>query len=304
MRILLIGSRGFVGNAIFRQMTDQGHQVLTARAPRLASRAESSAELEKEAQDLAAQVQCIFPSNVDVAINASGLISQSASLPKLLGANAVWPRVLQLLSQAKGCTRLVHVSSAAVSGRAPLDENARWAPESNYALSKALGEKLLLPNAREQTVIYRPTSVQCRLRPLTRRIHYLARNRLLPVASPGDDATPQISLSDTTRAVQVLADLHLTPPNICLHPWLGWTTSTFLESLSGVSPPQMPRKTAQAVRQSAYHLALLARPLAHHARRMDLLMFGQSQGSTWLSQHLGQGQSNGGSGYEHVDAWI
>ena len=220
----------------------------------------------------------------DVVINAAGVTGNVQPREILDGANALLPMLLAETSRRAGVRRFIHVSSAAVQGRRTLDDQAWFAPTNPYSSSKALGELLLSRVDQERLHIccYRPTSVQGPNRPVTQRLRELAHSRLAAVAAPGVDPTPQIHVDNVGIACAHLAREATDAPFVVLHPWEGWTTRTFLQSLGDRDPQLVPRPIASAVVKTAKAVAKPTRALDAQVRRLEMLMYGQRQRARWL----------------------
>ncbi|MFW5469305.1 NAD-dependent epimerase/dehydratase family protein [Knoellia sp. CPCC 206435] len=280
MRIALVGASGFVGGAVLREL-QRDHEVIRIGAPRLSTGAATVSSLKREAE----QVTFRFPTRCDVVINAAGMAApSSASSHSLFGANTLLPLVLQRAAIEVGADRMLHISSAAVQGRAVmLDESPSWFPESPYAQSKALAEQALLSSDSHFTTILRPTSVHGHGRAITASLARLARSPMSTVASPGTDPTPQVHVSNVARAVRYMVEAE-DPPRIALQPSEGLTTSGILRLLGGRDPSELPRSTALSTLAVGSHLAKLVDSgrLRAAIRRLEMLWFGQKQDSGWL----------------------
>ena len=281
------GGTGFIGSACVSELNKK-HEVRLIRAPRFQTEARSLVAL-REAIDPhdAEQYAETHLADVDVLVNAAGLATAtSTDLSSLMGANAMLPRFLARAATLAGVTRLVHISSAAVQGRGTLDEGERLRPDNRYALSKALGEALLRDTPAMEVIRYRPTSVQGPQRDVTRTLMRLAESPLASVATPGDDPSPQIPRAQVAHAVGLLADLSRRPPEVVLHPWGGATTRSVLMDLGGKEPRAVNRVAADQAVALAYAASRGMAGLRAHARRLDMMIFGQPQVDGWLSTRL------------------
>ena len=225
---------------------------------------------------------------VDILVNAAGLpTATSTDFAAMLGANAQLPLFLARAAHAAGVKRMVHVSSAAVQGRQRLDETETLRPENPYALSKALGERLLREEDGPEIVRYRPTSVHGPHRQVTRALMRIAESPVAAMAAPGDDPSPQVPVNRVAQAVALLADLAESPGPVVLHPWEGATTRSVLADLGGKEPYALNRKTAEIAVAGAYSAARFSGRLLGQARRLDMLLFGQRQLDGWFGARLG-----------------
>jgi nucleoside-diphosphate-sugar epimerase len=284
--IAVVGS-GFIGTAVAEYLRREGHAVRVVHAPRLVASTAQVADLVRSARATNAAALRDEIAGCETVVNAAGLASATSSDgPLLLGANALLPCVVATIASQVGVSRYIHVSSAAVQGRARiLDETPAVVSSSAYVESKALAEQALAEIDSDSWVILRPTSVHGPGRGVTHRLAALARSPWATTAKPGLAPTPQVHVQQVARAVSVLADPSSRPPRIVLQPSEGFTTSSFLSLLAGGRPPRLvPARLARAMVRSAFVPASL-RPgvMWGHARRLEMLLFGQEQATGWLS---------------------
>lgn len=284
--VVLFGASGFIGKAAAEALSQVGMDVSGVATPRLTWDGGTEAQaMQWVARYLDKTILSNSLSGADVVINAAGLTGTRNAREELTGANALLPLLLAEAARRAGVHRFVHVSSAAVQGRMILDETARTSPTNAYSESKALGERLLasVDQSRLRICCYRPTSVQGPNREVTRKVRELAKSPLAVVATPGNDATPQIHVENVGLACAHFASEPVSPPPIILHPWEGWTTRTFLHSLGGRDPRQIPRQLASVALGTARGLAASLKGLNPHTRRLEMLMIGQEQRPGWLN---------------------
>ena len=282
-RIAVVGASGFVGSAVVDALRSAGHEVVTLKAPRLPSVASGESAREFPAP-LVAELQRAIE-GCDALVNAAG--NPDASLTDeaaLAAANGVLVGVLATAAQqAEGC-RFVHVSSAVVQGRARiLDDAPASGGFSAYARSKVLGEELALELGPPQTVVYRPPSVHAPDRRVTRMIARIARSPLSLVAAPGTQPTPQALIENVASAIAFLATVDQPPPKLVSHPSEDLTTAGLLELLGDREPQRVPTSLA---RLGTWVLTVSGRfvpPLAANARRVEMILFGQAQARSWLT---------------------
>jgi len=286
MRVAIIGASGFIGSAAKDAFEAAGHEVAAVTAPRYTTAASTPRDIATAASglDLTELVQEIR--GCEVVINAAGLpAATSGDQEALFGANSLTPYVAWLASRQTSVQRFIHVSSAAVQGRVSvLDASLSYRRESPYATSKVLAEQVLLRDADQRLVIYRPTSVHGSERGVTQTLQRLAGSRFSLVAAPGTDPTPQVHIRQVASALVTLADLAVSPPVVVVHPWEGFTTSSFMAQLAeGKGPRMLPRWLARFAVALAYVAAkLVRRGMWGHARRLEMLLFGQGQLKGWL----------------------
>lgn len=286
-QVAVIGATGFIGSAVAIHLRAHDHDVVAVRAPRLTVEAGTADALIRSAEDRYEAVADRLM-GCSVVINAAGIaVATSSNGPALWGANTLLPLVLQKAALAAGAQRFVQISSSAVQGRtARLTEDLEFAPDSAYSRSKAAAEQLLMAHPWDGSVILRPTSVHGPGRAITRRIASLARSPFSMVAAPGSRPTPQVHVAQVARAVQVLTDLSLHPPQVVLQPWEGFTTSSFLETLApGRRPRQLPACVVTGALKGGFAASRLGPSrLWANARRAELLLRGQPQVQGWLAR--------------------
>lgn len=291
MRIGLLGATGFVGSAIRRAAEHDGHEVVVVSSPRLTSASRTPTALAEESQTALSEHPLHELDDCEAVINAAGAASPGSELDDdLLGANALLPAlVTRAMARVPG-RRLVHISSAAVHGSAStLDEASPVEPTSPYGTSKLLGETAARLCAAQSVdlVVYRPTSVHGAGRALTRSLAGFSRSRFASVARPGNLPTPQVLVENVASTAIFLADATTSrPPETVLHPWEGVTTGALLQGLSGgAAPRKVPATTARALVGVAKRVGRVRPSVLAHARRLEMLWFGQSQTPGWLDRH-------------------
>ena len=290
--VAVVGASGFVGSAVASYL-NANHEVRRLVAPRLPVPATSLSDLRAAVDEAAVDAYAErYLGGVNLIVNAAGLATAtSTQLPALLGANAVLPLFLAEAAQRAQVGSYVHISSAAVQGRGLLTESEEMRPENPYAVSKALGEVLLRRHSPIATVRYRPTSVHGPTRAITRSLVKVARSPLAAVAAPGDDPSPQMPVERLAQAVALVCAEAGSAPEVVLHPWEGATTETVMSVLGGKDHKRLPRTFARSTVAGAYAAARMRRGLLGHARRLDMLLFGQEQAAGWLATRLGPGPS-------------
>lgn len=280
MRVAVVGASGFVGSAVVAALHhDDDVHVVPVVAPRLRGAGTNNPPARAALDRLQADV-----GDAQVVVNAAGVgDATGGDEAVLLGANAALPGLLAELAAGTGA-RLVHVSSAAVQGRADrLDASMHTEEFSPYSRSKAVGERAVLAHG-QRVVIYRPPGVHAADRRVSRTIARLARSRMASVASPGDAPSPQALAPNVGAAVAYLAVCKQEPPQVVIHPSEGVTTSSLLEDLGGKPPRRVPAPLAYTLVRVATMLGRRSARIAGNARRLELMWFGQRQEESWLTQ--------------------
>ncbi|WP_349826734.1 NAD-dependent epimerase/dehydratase family protein [Brevibacterium litoralis] len=281
--VALFGATGFVGRHVARALERRGAEVRPVPSPQVTTTARDTASLAAEAPSHSGLTARLVEevAGASVVVNAAGLATPTGGADDgLYGANALLPSLLSRVSDEVGA-RFVHVSTAAVQGRARvLDESTTVHPFSPYSASKALGERMVL--AHPGHVVFRPTSVQGAERRVTASLRRIARSRLASVASPGTDPTPQVHVDNVADAIAFTALSEDPPPAIVLQPADGLTTASLLEILGGHRPIRVPRVFARGVVAGLFGAGRIAPRFTGIARRVEMLWFGQDQAPGWL----------------------
>ncbi|MEO5920236.1 MAG: NAD-dependent epimerase/dehydratase family protein, partial [Pseudolysinimonas sp.] len=286
-RWVVAGATGFVGRALIEELRSRGIHVDAVNAPRLTFDPAGSREAADQAISGSAGLEQFARTlqDVDVVVNAAGIADAGArSGASLFGANALLPLWLARAADLAGVDRMIHISSAAVQGRAPvLDESPVWAPFSPYSASKARGEEFLLGSdfATTEVVIVRATSVQGAERPTTIRLRKLARSWVASVARPGDRPTVVSSIDGLTAFVASVGGHPTSTPAIVLQPWEGLTTTDVLVAAGRRRPRMIPALVCRMVIGAGYLAAAVVPGLAGAVRRVELMWLGQAQDAAW-----------------------
>lgn len=289
MTWLVIGSSGFVGSAVVDRLRKSGRRVRTLAAPRLscdprlpAEQICLAAESHAVVSDLIAELR-----GVDCAVLAGGLATPEARwTPTLVGANSLLPGVVAHAAHRAGVRRLVHISSAAVQGRArTLTATAATRPFSAYSRSKALGEtvlSLLTGSSHTELVIVRATSVQGWGRPRTESLRRIARSPFASVAGDGSQPSAVSSIDSLCDLVESLGSWKSDVPSIVLQPWEGLSVAQVLSCAGGKEPLHLPRLLCAALVELGYvGSKILGGRADGHVRRVEMMWFGQRVAAEW-----------------------
>ncbi|MBP3044917.1 NAD-dependent epimerase/dehydratase family protein [Arthrobacter jiangjiafuii] len=287
----VLGSTGFIGNAVCADLAAAGITVRPVPAPRLSSAAADAPALLAEAVELEqvrAGLAAAF-TGVQVVVNAAGLATPGGTdSPALRGANSLLPLVVADAADAAGVQRFVHLSSAAVQGHRPfLDESSRVQPFSAYSRSKALGERALADRAAGSCsiVTIRATSVQGPQRPTTAKLARLAASPLASVAGKGTAPSPVSSVDSLVRFVRAVGLHQGHVPAVVLQPWEQATVAGVLEAAGGRKPLRLPAWLCRSTLWAGYRLSALAGERLHGAlRRVEMMWFGQRQVPGWAEE--------------------
>lgn len=283
-RVVVFGATGFVGTGVARALQDRGVTVLPMATPRLpplrADQADDFLEhFSDDIKDLSLRL-C----ETDCIVNSAG-VAEAASTDEgsLIAANGLVPGYLATAAFMAGVSRFVQVSSAAVQGRTRvLDSSANLTPFSPYSRSKALGA-VLARKAHPGTIEYRPPGVHGVDRRVSQMTARIARSRMSSVARPGSSPTPQALLKNVADAIAFLAVSQTPPPAIVAHPSEGLTTASLLTLLGRRQPLEIPRALAKLLVAMGMACGRVAPAVAVNTRRIEMLWFGQSQATSWLT---------------------
>lgn len=285
MKIAVIGASGFVGRAITHAAETAGHEVVKLSAPRFSCSRRTPNEICLEILDLQTiETEKLSRSltGVQVVVNAAGLATPGSRLTdSLVGGNALLPGVIVAAAISAGAKRVLHVSSAAVHGDATtLDSSETPIPTSPYGQTKLWGETVAKKIGKNniEVVIYRPTSVHGSGRRVTELVTRIAKSPLASVSKPHDAPTPQIFVEDVGNFALELVTQSKVPATAVIHPWAGWTVSSFLERMGdGHRPIVIPRNFALLMLGTAKFFGKFNSGVLANARRLEMLWFGQKQ---------------------------
>lgn len=295
MRIGVAGATGFIGQAITacggaepvsipRIRIDQRHGVFFSDSVAVTLATKWCADNSPEYENLVARFR-----HFDVIINAAGRADPDHRNEwDLLVSNAVLPAVLALAARDGGVRRFLHISSAVVQGRLPLDDRYVYQVLSPYARSKAEGERTLghlRAHGAMEVVIYRPPSVISWKRSTAAVILRIARLPIVPVIREGVPL-PTALLENVATIVLHLASVE-NPAEVYAHPWEGMTTGSLLRAASGDRTPKIVQfPWLDGCAERVFDLLCRVQRIAPSARRAEILIRGQVQKSTLASEAL------------------
>src|SRR5437867_12179910 len=148
MRLVVTGSRGFLGGSIGRFAANSGHEVLgIGRSSQPGNDWPGKyVQADVARTDLSAVIRDFHP---DVVLHAAGPASVRSSLATpvddLQGAAMTWANALESIRRSGLKPLILFPSSAAVYGNAlklPISENLAVAPISPYGFHKVISEFL------------------------------------------------------------------------------------------------------------------------------------------------------------------
>lgn len=292
MNWVVLGASGFVGSALTASLRASGEVVRTSLAPRVTSSNDDADALVFEARthgEVAGLAAALV--GADVVVLAAGSATPDAPWDAaLVGANALLPGIVAVASDIAEVPRMIHLSSAAVQGRAPsLDESARKVPFSPYSRSKALGEQVL-QEMRDgctcELVVVRATSVQGAGRQTTARLQRVASSWLSSVAGPGHQPSPVSSVGGLSTFVQNVGRWPSTVPSVVLQPWEGLSAAEVLRLAGGREPHHLPVPVCRMLVDLGYQASRWVRGrLDGPVRRVEAMWFGQAVGDVWAREH-------------------
>lgn len=285
----VIGASGFIGKSIVRHLNKAGIDVLKISAPRVNFKLELdpvNGILEAivgnpVVKQLASEIK-----DVDVVVNAAGAASPDGTGEETIyGANSLLPAIIAAASIEANVGRLIHLSSAAVQGRSKvIDSSTAVFPFSHYSYSKALGERALLAflesNPEMDISIVRATSVQGTGRPTTEKLQRLAQTPLASVASPGSQPSVVSSVTALCEFIQLIGEYRNTRAVIQVQPWERLNVVEVLSLSGGRKPTMLPRFLCQILINVGYLLGTFLPRITGITRRVEMMWFGQSIGST------------------------
>jgi UDP-glucose 4-epimerase len=220
LRILITGSRGFVGGTIGRLAAQAGHKVLGIGR---SSQPEvywpgSHAQADVSQADLCSLVHEFMP---DVVLHAAGSASVGSSFADPAGdfraALGTWSNVLDAVRRSGRRPLLVFPSSAAVYGnpsQVPVREDARLEPISPYGFHKAACEWI----GREYATCFGLRILVCRLFSVfgARQRRLLAWELYSQIAGParevwldgtGEETRDYLAIEDVASAMLKLTEV-------------------------------------------------------------------------------------------------
>ena len=218
MKILISGSRGFIGNAIGQQAAIEGHEVLGLGRASQATKGWPGAYLQTDVAtaDLSNSILAFEP---EVVIHAAGTASVGGSfttpLEDFRASALTWTNMLEGVRRSGLSPLVVHLGSAAVYGTTadlPISENAAIQPISPYGYHKAVCEFV----AQEYAQCFDLRTVSCRLfsvfGPAQRRLliwelYRAAQNEeTVSLKGTGDESRDYLHVEDVATAIVRLGE--------------------------------------------------------------------------------------------------
>lgn len=140
-RILITGAGGFIGGALARRLTSNGHVVRGLDLPEVIAR---STLADRRGHDLTRAVPPAALAGVELVIHGAALAGVQPSWKRpaaYWAANAHATERLRTACERAGTPRVIHLSSISVYGEGVgLDERSGTHPQSPYGHSKLAGE--------------------------------------------------------------------------------------------------------------------------------------------------------------------
>lgn len=289
---LVLGASGFVGSALVEQLRNTGMSVSTVATPRLRADPATSVgglvAIAREHPAIGALQDAMR--GMSVVVLAAGAATPGAGwTPELIGANSLLPGVVTVAAQRAGVRRVVHLSSAAVQGRATeLTESPSVQPFSAYSRSKAMGERVVRVAAQEpgtEVVVLRATSVQGPGRATTVALQRFARTRLASVAGDGTAPSAVSSVGALCEFIVTVARHPGPVPPIVLQPWEQLSVTEVIRLAGGREPTALPRRLCAAAVSAGYLLSATVGGRLHGpVRRVEALWFGQRVSAAWADR--------------------
>jgi UDP-glucose 4-epimerase len=217
MRILILGSEGFIGNHLVKALKVIGNDIYGCD---LFERPFHEAYHYIKVSRLSPQWEEIFSTQVfDVCINAagSGNVPYSMTHPLMdFEANTLDAiRILDAIKRLNGSCKYLHISSAAVYGNPPslpVREDMGPTPLSPYGYHKWMSElacKEFYHLHNVKTAILRPFSVYgpgLRKQLIWDLYHKISKGDDLTLFGTGDESRDFVYVEDLARAVKLILD--------------------------------------------------------------------------------------------------
>ncbi len=204
MRIAVTGASGFVGRAVAKHLTDQGHQIVGISR-------KGSVVADLTAPEFAEQVAAAVPP-CDAMVHCGASLEKDQLSRSMLLCNALGTQSVLRLASLWKCTTLFYMSSVPVIGVPqilPIDEDHPTSPATGYHAAKLLGEHLvtLARSPSLRTLSYRLTAPVGPQMPRNRImfafVSQALRNETIHIAGQGTRTQNYVDVRDIARAVEL-----------------------------------------------------------------------------------------------------
>ncbi len=168
MKIMITGSSGFIGKALFRHLQDQGHEVYGTTHTKPAGPYRTACDINEKCFGATLPAE-----RFDVVINTIG--SNNLSSQELHNINARGSRKVANWALAHGCQHFIQLSSTAVYGYSSnnefcAEERGRCLIGNAYMRSKARGERHIEKSGLDYTILRLPGVLGGEENQLTRKL--------------------------------------------------------------------------------------------------------------------------------------
>jgi dihydroflavonol-4-reductase len=207
--VAVTGATGFIGSHLVAALRARGDQVTCLVRASSAAAPLESLGCRVVRGDLAdpAAVRALVE-GAEVVHHVAGRVA-APDEPAFLAANREGTALVAASARAAGASRLVHVSSLAVTGPTvaghPLDETGPSRPVTPYGRSKAAGEAVVREAGVPFTIVRPPVVYGPRDRELL-RIFRLARTGIVPLFGDGTQELSLVHVRDLAQALLAAGD--------------------------------------------------------------------------------------------------
>jgi uncharacterized protein YbjT (DUF2867 family) len=188
VKVLLVGSSGFIGRRLHAALLRAGHEVAsTTRHP--SSARDAGTVTADYTRDIEAQMWVPRLAGIDVVINAVGILRESGS-QTFKSIHTLAPQALFAACAATGVTRVIQLSALGADAHA----------SSRYHLSKRRADDFLAKLPLKWTVV-QPSLVFGAEGASTQMLCALASLPLIPVPGRGDQNLQPVHIEDLAEGI-------------------------------------------------------------------------------------------------------